>query len=160
MATRSTATLVGQARARPFASNLAVLTGAALVVIGILGFIPGVTTGGLGFVGPGSGARLLGIFGVSGLLNLVHLVFGVAGLAASRTVAASRVYFLVVGAIYLALALYGSLVVKSSSANVFALNPAGDWLLVVIGVGMISTGLLTTRGPVSHGTVSAGRTRR
>ncbi|HEX2772849.1 MAG TPA: DUF4383 domain-containing protein [Micromonosporaceae bacterium] len=160
MAVRSTAALAERAPALPRASSLAALAGAILVTIGTLGFIPGVTTGTLGFSSPESDARLLGLFEVSGLLNLVHLLFGVAGLVSSRSVAAARVYFLVGGAIYLALSLYGSLVPRGGAGNVLSLNRADDWLHLLIGIAMIVTGLLTTCGPVSHGAVEAGRTTR
>jgi hypothetical protein len=51
------------------------------VLIGILGFIPGITRhyGDLTFAGGDSRAKLLGSFQVSILHNLVHLLFGVAG---------------------------------------------------------------------------------
>ena len=59
----------------------AVLVGAAFLVFGVLGFIPGVTThyDQLQWAGHHSGAKLFGVFAVSGLHNVVHLVFGVLG---------------------------------------------------------------------------------
>ena len=48
------------------------------LLVGILGFIPGITTGydDLSFAGHHSEAELLGIFQVSVLHNLVHVAFG------------------------------------------------------------------------------------
>lgn len=66
------------------------VVGAVFIVVGILGFVPGVTTDyySLSFAGHQSGAMLFGIFQVSMLHNIVHLAFGVAGLAMARTIGA------------------------------------------------------------------------
>lgn len=65
----------------------ATATGGAFLAVGILGFVPGVTTGyeQLRFTGPESGAALFGIIGVSVLLNVIHLGFGVTGLRAGHS---------------------------------------------------------------------------
>ena len=56
------------------------------LVVGILGFIPGIMTDAPGdFAGEESEAELFGIFSVSILHNLVHLLFGIVGLALART---------------------------------------------------------------------------
>ena len=59
----------------------AVLVAAAFLVIGVLGFVPGVTThlDQLQWAGHHSGAELFGVFEVSVLHNLMHLAFGVIG---------------------------------------------------------------------------------
>ena len=53
------------------------------LLVGIAGFIPGITTGTLTFAGPMSGAKLLGVFQVSVLHNLVHLLYGLVGVVAA-----------------------------------------------------------------------------
>ena len=113
----------------------------------MLGFIPGITTnyGDMTFAGHHSDARLLGVFQVSVLHNIVHLLFGVMGLAMARTAQAARTYLIAGGAIYLVLWLYGLIVGQDSGANFVPLNPADDWLHLVLGLGMIALGLLTTR---------------
>ena len=60
----------------------ALAVGAVFLVVGLLGFVPGITTHDeqLTFAGHHSDAALLGIFNVSVLHNLVHLLFGVAGI--------------------------------------------------------------------------------
>ena len=70
----------------PFQS-LAMLVGVVFLLVGILGFVPGITThyGDLSFAGHGSGAKLLGLFQVSILHNIVHLLFGVVGLVLAKT---------------------------------------------------------------------------
>jgi hypothetical protein len=140
------------------ARTLAALVGAVFLLIGLLGFVPGVTTnlGDIRFAGRESGAELFGVFQVSVLHNLVHLLFGVAGLALARTVAGARFYLLVGGAINLVLWLYGMLVDRHSGANFIPLNRADDRLHLFLGLGMIALGLLSTRGPTSHGQVHSG----
>lgn len=117
----------------------AALVGAVFLIVGILGFIPGVTTDydDMAFAGTGSHAELFGVFQVSVLHNLVHLAFGVIGLAATRTVVAARTFLVVGGLIYLVLALYGAVIDKGSDANFVPINTADDWLHVGLGLGMV-----------------------
>ncbi|WP_319460979.1 DUF4383 domain-containing protein [Micromonospora sp. RTP1Z1] len=126
----------------------ATAVGVIFLVIGVLGFIPGITTsfGDLYFAGHESKAKLLGLFQVSVLHNIVHLLFGVAGLALARTVSGARTYLVGGGAIYLVLWLYGLVVSHSSGANFIPFNGADNWLHLFLGIGMIALGLVTTRG--------------
>jgi len=127
--------------------------GALFLLIGVLGFIPGITSNfdEMRFAGHESGAELLGIFQVSVLHNLVHLGFGVAGLAMARNVASARTFLIGGGAIYLVLWLYGLIVGQDSAANFVPLNGADDWLHLFLGLGMIGLGIVTTRGPAAPG---------
>jgi hypothetical protein len=120
------------------------------LLIGVLGFIPGITThyGDMTFAGHHSDALLLGVFQVSVLHNIVHLLFGVLGLAMARTAQQARLYLIGGGAVYLVLWLYGLVVGQDSGANFVPLNTADDWLHLVLGLGMIALGLLTSRRAV------------
>jgi hypothetical protein len=120
------------------------------LLVGVLGFIPGITTdyGTMSFAGHESGAKLLGVFQVSVLHNIVHLLFGIVGVALARTASAARLYLVVGGAVYLVLWLYGLIVGQDSAANFVPLNAADDWLHLFLGIGMIALGLLTTRRSV------------
>jgi len=73
-------TTAGSMTASPI-QKAAAAVGAVFLLVGILGFVPGITTGfgDMKFAGHESGAELLGIFQVSVLHNIVHLLFGVAG---------------------------------------------------------------------------------
>gem|GEM_PF-147579 len=126
----------------------AALVGATFLLVGILGFVPGVTTNldEIEFAGHESGAELLGLFQVSVLHNIVHLLFGVAGLVMARRHPAARAYLIGGGAIYLGLWIYGLLTDHDSDANFVPLNTADDWLHFGLGVGMIGLGVLTSRG--------------
>ena len=121
--------------------------GAVFLVVGIAGFIPGITTNydEMNFAGHESNAELFGIFMVSVLHNIVHLLFGIAGLALARRVDTARNYLVIGGAIYLVLWIYGLIVDKSSSANFVPLDTADDWLHFVLGVGMIALGVVLGR---------------
>ncbi|CAL9369562.1 hypothetical protein SUDANB6_00833 [Streptomyces sp. enrichment culture] len=133
--------------ARTPVQQAALLVGSVFLLVGILGFIPGITTDydTMEFASHHSDAKLLGIFQVSILHNLVHLAFGLAGLAMSRTASAARTFLLAGGAIYLVLWLYGLIVGHDSDANFVPLNTADDWLHFVLGIGMIALGALLTR---------------
>lgn len=133
--------------ARTPVQQAAMLVGAVFLLVGILGFIPGITTSysTMTFASHESGAELLGIFQVSILHNLVHLAFGVAGLALARTASGAYSYLLVGGAIYLVLWIYGLIVGHDSDANFVPLNTADDWLHFVLGIAMIGLALLLGR---------------
>ena len=127
---------------------LATLVGATFLLVGILGFIPGITShlyGGLDFAGHNSQAKLLHVFQVSWLHNIVHIAFGLAGLALARTWESARAYLIGGGVIYLVLWLYGLIVGQDSSANFVPVNTADNWLHFVLGLGMIGLGFATTR---------------
>jgi arginine exporter protein ArgO len=124
--------------------------GAVFLLVGILGFIPGVTSNysSLGFAGHTSGALLLGIFQVSVLHNIVHLLFGVAGILMARTDVQARNFLLYGGVVYLVLWLYGLLIGHDTPANFVPLNAADNWLHLVLGLVMIALGVALSRGTV------------
>jgi hypothetical protein len=145
MVTRSTTS--DAAAVRSPVRTAALVVSIVFLLVGVLGFIPGVTThyDSMTFAGHHSDARLLGVFQVSVLHNIVHLLFGVAGLALARTAAGARNYLIGGGAIYLILWLYGLVVGQDAAANFVPLNTADDWLHLGLGIGMIALGLLTGR---------------
>ncbi|WP_051385730.1 DUF4383 domain-containing protein [Actinokineospora inagensis] len=123
--------------------------GVVFLLVGIGGFIPGLTTNydQLSFAGHGSMAMLLGLFMVSILHNAVHLLFGAAGLALARTPGSARTYLIGGGLIYLVLWVYGLLVDHNSTANFVPVNTADNWLHLGLAAVMIALGLLTARVP-------------
>jgi hypothetical protein len=134
-------------RARRPVQLAAMVVGVVFLLVGVAGFIPGITTNydQLQFAGHQSGALLLGVFQVSILHNIVHLLFGVAGLAMARTAAGARNYLIGGGVIYAVLWLYGLVIGDTAPANFVPMNMADDWLHLVLAVGMIGLGVLLGR---------------
>lgn len=144
----------------------ALAVGVVFLLVGVLGFIPGVTTNydQLTFAGHHSEAALLGLFNVSVLHNLVHLAFGVAGVALARTFNSARLYLIGGGVIYLVLFLYGLLIDHDSAMNFVPVNNADNWLHLGLAIAMIGLGLalgrthrhndapIGTDGTTAHGT--------
>ncbi|AWH90974.1 DUF4383 domain-containing protein [Dietzia lutea] len=128
----------------------ALVYGIVFLLVGIAGFIPGLTTGydTMQFAGHHSEAMLFGVFQVSILHNIVHLLYGVAGLILFRTAALARLYLLVGGILYLALWVYGLAVGHDSAANFVPLNDADNWLHLGLGLTMVSLSYLP-RAPLS-----------
>jgi 4-hydroxybenzoate polyprenyltransferase len=134
----------GRAGARPLVSVVAAVVAAVFLLIGVLGFIPGVTTDydQMEFAGHESEAMLFGVFQVSILHNIVHLLFGVAGLVLARTPSGAR-WFLVGGGIVFALLwLYGLVIDQEAGANFVPVNNADNWLHLGLAVGMVALGLM------------------
>jgi len=132
---------------------------AVFLLVGVLGFIPGVTTNfdSMEFAGHESEAMLLGIFQVSVLHNIVHLLFGVAGLAMARTAGLAKLYLIGGGVIYLVLWVYGLIIDHDHEANFVPVNDAVTWLHFVLGVGMILLGVVLGRGVAATADTRTGR---
>lgn len=121
--------------------------GVVFLLVGILGFVPGITThySDMTFAGHHSMAKLLGIFMVSVLHNIVHLLFGIAGIAMARKWSTARTFLIGGGVIYLVLWIYGLVIDQMSNANFIPINTADNWLHFVLGVGMIALGVVLGR---------------
>lgn len=117
---------------------------ATFLLVGVLGFIPGLTTDyeSLDWWGHDSEAMLLGIFQVSVLHNVVHLLFGIAGLASLGSDRAARTYLLAGGSIYLLLWLWGLFLSDDHEGNVVPLNNADDWLHFALAIVMLALAFL------------------
>lgn len=126
--------------------RVAAVVGAVFVLVGVAGFVPGLTQNldAIAWAGNESEAKLLGLFEVSVLHNLVHLAFGVLGLAAARSLSWARNFLIWGGATYLALAVYGMLIDRNSEANFVPVNVADNWLHLGLGLGMVGLGLITS----------------
>jgi hypothetical protein len=133
-------------RDRTLVQSLAALVGVVFVLVGVLGFIPGITTHShdLGFAGHDSGAKLLGIFQVSILHNIVHLLFGIVGIALAKTADGARAFLVGGGAIYLVLWVLGVV----GGGDWIPVNTPDNWLHFALGIGMIALGFVSSRGTV------------
>lgn len=123
--------------------------GVVFLLVGVAGFIPGVTSHfmHLGFAGRESSAKLVGLFQVSVLHNVVHLLFGVAGLLLSSTPLRARNYLFGGGVAYAALFFYGIVISYGSPANFVPFNAADNALHFALAGAMITASLVLDRGP-------------
>jgi uncharacterized protein DUF4383 len=132
---------------RPTVQLLATLVAATFVLVGIIGFIPGLTTNlydGLEFAGDDGDAEIFGVFKTSVLHNLIHGAFGLVGLALARTWSGARLFLIGGGIIYIVLWVIGLL----GGLDWIPVNDPDDWLHFVLGVAMVGLGFVTTReGP-------------
>jgi hypothetical protein len=97
--------------------------GIVLVLVGVLGFIPGITADG----------HLLGIFEVDTVHNIVHILTGIVALLLAGTEAKARMFFKVFGVIY-ALVLVLGLLMDGDVLGLFHVNMADNVLHLVIAV--------------------------
>jgi hypothetical protein len=116
--------------------------GAVFVLVGVAGFA---VSGGHAAAGH-EGGDLLGVFQVNALHNLVHLAVGAVMLgAAVAGTRAARLTNIVVGAVYLLLAVLGLVILGDNPLNVIALNGADNGLHAVLGVALLGIGLAADR---------------
>lgn len=123
--------------------TVARLVGIVFLLVGIAGFIPGLTTNlydGLNFAGDGSEAELLGLFQVSVLHNIVHALFGV-GIFMAATPEGAKTFLYGSGAIYVVLFLMGII----GAGDWVPINSADNWLHIGLAIGFFALAYLTTR---------------
>jgi hypothetical protein len=117
--------------------------GVVFLLVGVLGFIPGITSEAPGdFSGEGSDAELLGVFRVSILHNIVHLLFGIFGLALASSADGARTFLVGGGVIYLLLWIVGLI----GGLDWLPANAYDAWLHFGFGVVLVGAGLLLGRG--------------
>lgn len=142
-------------RTRSPIQYMALLYGIVFLLVGIMGFIPGITAnyGSMSVAGHHSEALLLGIFQVSVLHNAVHLLYGVVGVMVWRSSRSSRHFLLWGGLIYGVLWIYGLIIDLDSQANFVPLNTADNWLHLVLAVSMIALSFLPVKKDPPAGVV-------
>jgi hypothetical protein len=103
--------------------KLANIFGVVLLALGVLGFVPGITT---------ADGMLLGIFHVNPLHNIVHIVSGALALwAAMTSLKATKMYFQVFGVLYALITVLG-FVQGDLILGLLANNMADNMLHIVI----------------------------
>lgn len=112
--------------------KLAKLFGIVFILIGVLGFVPGVTSNG----------HLLGVFEVDNLLNVIHLLTGIIAWFAAASLSNSKLFFKVFGVVYLLLTILG-FTMAGSILGLFMVNMADNVLHLVIAVVALWAGFLS-----------------
>ena len=129
---------IGNSVERTLAQKLAFLFGLVFVLVGILGFIPGITEDAPGsFAGEDSEGSLLGVFQTSVLHNLAHLAFGI-GILAARRHATALTYLLVGGIAYAGLFLIGIL----GAMDWLPADDTDDWLHLGLAAALLGSWLV------------------
>lgn len=120
--------------------KVAMVFGVVFLLVGLLGFVPGVTST------TSDGMQLLlGLFMVDPLHNAIHIASGLAGLVAAGVSAkAAKMYLVGFGAIYALVTLVGFF-----DPTVFGLlhvNTADNLLHLVLAIGLLGAGLGINEG--------------
>ena len=123
------------------AKTFGMLFGIVFLAVGILGFVPGVTT-----TGADGMPMLLNIFMVNTAHSAVHIASGVVFLLASMSGAgAARLWFQIFGLIYAVVAVLGFMTPNGLLLGLISNNPADTWLHVVLAVAMLAIGFGTAK---------------
>jgi hypothetical protein len=122
----------------------ALIFGAILTIVGIVGFFYNSD-----FTSDKSiRDAVFGILDVNGWHNVLHIATGVLGLAAAGAYASARGYALGLGAVYLALALWGFIAGDGDAIlSIIPVNSEDNVLHLVIGIAGITAGLATPSVP-------------
>jgi Domain of unknown function (DUF4383) len=112
----------------------AIIFGIVFLLVGVLGFVPGITT---------TGQMLLGIFHVNAVHNIVHLLSGAVALITGLTsMAAARMYFRVFGIVYALVAILGFFIGNGLLLGLISNNMADTWLHVLIALVALALGFV------------------
>ena len=115
--------------------KVAMIFGAVFLLVGLLGFVPGITS-----TDADGMQLLLGLFMVDPIHNAVHITSGLAGLVAAGVSAkAAKGYLVGFGVVYGLVALLGFF--DSTLFGLMHVNMADNWLHVVLALGLLGAGL-------------------
>jgi len=115
----------------------AILFGIVFLAIGILGFVPGVTSDVTGM------PMLLGIFHVNTAHNFVHIASGIVFLLCGMAgPGPSRTFFKIFGIVYGLVAILGFVPDGPMLLGFLSNNMADAWLHVVLAVAMLYLGFM------------------
>jgi hypothetical protein len=127
----------------------AMLFGAVLVAAGVIGFF---YTSDFSTGDDVPRDALLGILDVNGWHNVVHIATGALGLLAGASLAASRVYALGLGVVYLVVAVWGFAIGDGGViAGLVPVNTADSVLHLAIGAVGVAAGLASGAGARTAG---------
>lgn len=133
------------------------MLGVLFLLIGVLGFVPGVTSnpGSLKMIGPGSGTALFHYFAVSGTQNLIHVAFVVLFIVAAARVRFAYWALLGSGIVYLLFYGYGMFAGHGRDANGLSLNMPSNWLHLGMAIVLLAVAFLAGRSKYPAHSASA-----
>jgi Domain of unknown function (DUF4383) len=126
----------------------ALLFGIVLVVAGIVGFFYSADFG-----DPGEVDGVLGILDVNGWHNVVHIATGLIGLAVAGSYGNARAYAIGLGAVYVAIAVWGFIIGDGESLlGIVPVNTEDNFLHLLIGIAGLGAGAATpaTQAPTTR----------
>lgn len=137
------------------------IAGILFVLVGIAGFVPGLTTMPRA-MDPAMTAdmaygRLFGLFPVNWIHNVVHLAFGVWALAASKNFVQSRIYCRASSIIYGVLTVAGLIPGLNTMFGLVPLHSHDVWLHAVIAIGAAYFGYVKVSDEDQLGAPRMGR---
>jgi uncharacterized protein DUF4383 len=118
----------------------AVIFGAVLTIVGIIGFF---------YNSDFTSNRhvhnaVFGVLAVNGWHNVFHVVTGVLGLVAAGSYSSGRLYALAIGAVYIVVAIWGFIIGGGHSIlTIIPVNTADNVFHLLIGVAGIAAGVAT-----------------
>lgn len=124
--------------------NLAWVFGIVFLVVGVFGFVPGITVDNV----------LLGIFHVEALHSIIHIISGLAALAAAWGMYNARLYFQVFGVVYAVVTVLG-FIQGDNVLGLFAVNMADNVLHLVIAAVALWAGFWMKEGRAAGAVQSA-----
>jgi hypothetical protein len=135
--------------------TFALVFGIIYLVVGILGFVPGLVQPahhGPALAVEANHGMLLGLFPINLLHNLVHLVIGICGIVASRALPAARWYSRGLAGFYGLLAILGLLPATNTLFGLVPIYGHDVWLHALSAVVAAYFGFLAAADPVSAST--------
>ncbi|MBI5645176.1 DUF4383 domain-containing protein [Candidatus Kaiserbacteria bacterium] len=127
-------------------NTIAWVFGVVLTVVGVLGFVPGITNDGM----------ILGIFQTDMLHNVIHLATGIVAILAAMAGSYVRLYFQVFGVVYALVAVVG-FVQGSTVLGLIGVNMADNVLHLAIAVAALWVGFgMKESSGMSSGSVAPG----
>ncbi len=121
--------------------TFAMIFGVVFLLVGVLGFIPGVTPMGGMNMDADTQVKMTTMFGyelklfpVNVLHDIVHILFGLWGLLAARSLANARTYFKGVAIIYAVLTVMGFIPTLQTTFGLIPLYGNDIWLHLVLAI--------------------------
>ncbi|HEX4738373.1 MAG TPA: DUF4383 domain-containing protein [Allosphingosinicella sp.] len=121
--------------------TFAMIFGVVFLIVGVLGFIPGVTPMGGMNMDADTQVKMTSMFGyelklfpVNVLHDIVHILFGIWGLLAARSLGNARMYFRGVAIIYAVLTVMGLIPALQTTFGLIPLYGKDVWLHALLAI--------------------------